>query len=135
MLGDVHAVEHIVGPRCDILDQLVSSWGKSSSCCLAHDALHHEEAEISLDAVSTEKEENVLHHISVLCVLHYGQLACAVVEGLSLSIGQSQLLHQVGGLSHQNVVGTNLRGQGLVCLHELLEENRLSELEQVRKEL
>ena len=54
---------------------------------------------------------------------------------MSLTICQSKLLHEVRGLSHQDVVGPNLGCQCLGGLHELLIEDCFSVLEKIREEL
>ena len=69
MLGDAHAVEDIVGPGSDLLDQLVSSGCQRASCFPVHNSLHQVEPEVSLDALSGEEKENLLHDISVLPIL------------------------------------------------------------------
>ena len=114
VLGDAHAVEEVVGSSGDILNQLVPSGGQVLDSSLANNTLDLEEAEVSVDNFGTEKSEDLGQHVLVLFVAESLQLLDAVVEAVSLSINLGKILHDIGGLVHQDLIwGLTLLLEGL----------------------
>lgn len=136
VLWNAHAIEQVLTLIGNLCNQCHARIKQFLLSLLANDSLQNVESQVAVDNFSCEETEHLRQNSLVRRIIQSVNNVDAVLQCLTLTESEGQILHNVGRLTHQDLVtGLTLLLEGFLVSLPLLEQHDFSEFEEIQEDV